>query len=219
MEILSVYRKRTGDKVLTAYIFQQIAKKGKAEGIDDLKRQRDARKWYRESAEKVKTVNKNRMMTDKENLVDKILLKDIGRMYMFFYDPKHKEELPYYDRFPLVLMLERYADSFLGINLHYLPLKYRLAFMDKLLDTGFTVTDDNDDPRRVRVTYDILAASRRLKEFKPCIKKYLHNHIRSRVLAVAPEEWDVALYLPVHQFRKENASTVWEESVDNIRNS
>ena len=71
----------------------------------------------------------------------------------------------------------------------------------------------------MRVTYDILNASRRYREFRPCVKKYLHSHITSRVLAVAPEEWDVALYLPVHQFRKENASTVWEESVDNIRNS
>jgi len=45
-----------------------------------------------------------------------------GRLNMFFYDPKFKKTLPYYDTFPLVLPLERYDDGFLGINLHYLPM-------------------------------------------------------------------------------------------------
>ena len=41
-----------------------------------------------------------------------------GKMNMFFYDPKHKKKLPYYDTFPLVLPIERYNDGFLGINFH-----------------------------------------------------------------------------------------------------
>ena len=28
-----------------------------------------------------------------------------GRLNMFFYDPKYKQVLPYYDRFPLVLRI------------------------------------------------------------------------------------------------------------------
>ena len=31
-------------------------------------------------------------------------------MYTFFYDPKTKEKLPYYDRFPLVLILDINSD-------------------------------------------------------------------------------------------------------------
>ena len=38
-----------------------------------------------------------------------------GRLNMFFYDPKFKKKLPYYDTFPLVLPLESYSDGFLGI--------------------------------------------------------------------------------------------------------
>ena len=41
-----------------------------------------------------------------------------GKLNMFFYDPKHKKTLPYYDTFPLVLPLETYNDGFLGLNLH-----------------------------------------------------------------------------------------------------
>ena len=37
-----------------------------------------------------------------------------GRLNMFFYDPKYKKTLPYYDTFPLVLPLENYPDGFLN---------------------------------------------------------------------------------------------------------
>ena len=50
-----------------------------------------------------------------------------GRLNMFFYDPKFKKTLPYYDRFPLVFPFKRgftrqraiEGGSFLGLNLHY----------------------------------------------------------------------------------------------------
>ena len=57
-----------------------------------------------------------------------------GKMYMFFYDPKTKDKLKYYDRFPLVIPFRVIRGGFLGLNLHYLPIKYRIAFLDKLLD-------------------------------------------------------------------------------------
>ena len=139
----------------------------------------------------------------------------LGGLYFFYYDPKTKDSLPYYDTFPLVLALERYNDGFLGLNLHYLPLRYRLAFLTKLLD--FASYDDKNDIQRLRVTYDILSASKRLKEFKPCIKKYLTGHIQSHLLTVQPDEWDVAAFLPVQQFKKATANKVWQESVENIR--
>jgi len=98
-----------------------------------------------------------------------------GKLYCFYYDPKGKSEMPYYDRFPLVLVLQKDVDGFLGLNLHYLPINYRIAFLGKLLK--FAILDDENNVERLRVSYDILSASRRLKEFKPCLKKYLTGHI------------------------------------------
>ena len=138
-----------------------------------------------------------------------------GGLYYFYYNPKLKDDLPYYDKFPLVLVLERYPDGFLGLNLHYLPLKYRVALMDKLMD--YAVLNEVDDIKRMRVTYDILSASKRFKEFKPCVKKYLHGQIQSKILAVQPNEWDVAVFLPIQQFKKATSNEVWQESVDEIR--
>ena len=37
----------------------------------------------------------------------------IGNLYYFYYDPKGRDDLDYYDRFPLVLTLEKYTDGFL----------------------------------------------------------------------------------------------------------
>ena len=138
----------------------------------------------------------------------------LGGLYCFFYDAKSKT-LPYYDQFPLVLVLERYNDGFLGLNLHYLPLRYRLAFLSKLMD--FATYDDKNDIQRLRITYDILVASKSLKEFKPCIKRYLTNQLQSRLLAIQPDEWDVAAYLPIQMFKGASASNVWNESVEQLR--
>lgn len=138
-----------------------------------------------------------------------------GGLYFFYYDPKTKADLPYYDRFPLVLVLDIQNDHFTGLNLHYLPIQYRVAFLDKLMD--FAVVDGNKDIQRMSVTYDILNASRRFKEFKPCFKKYLKSHVQSKILAVQPNEWDIAAFLPIQQFRKASTSQVWQESLEQIR--
>lgn len=138
-----------------------------------------------------------------------------GKLYFFYYDPKTKNDLPYYDRFPLVLVLDKQEDGFLGLNLHYLPMRYRVAFLDKLMD--YAVVDGNKDIERMRVSYDILSASRRYKEFKPCLKKYLYGHVQSKMLMVLPNEWDIAAFLPIQQFRKATANQVWQESLEEIK--
>jgi hypothetical protein len=140
----------------------------------------------------------------------------LGKLYCFYYDPKGKESLPYYDRFPMVLAIEKYNDGFLGLNLHYLPFNYRLAFLGKLLK--FAVQGESGEIDRLRVTYDILVASKRLKEFRPCIKRYLSGHIQSKILAIQPNEWDIAAFLPLQQFRGAKSQKVWQESLEQIRN-
>ena len=139
-----------------------------------------------------------------------------GGLYYFYYDPKTKDTLDYYDVFPMVIPLKKESDGFIGMNLHYLPLNYRLNFMDQLM--SYASYNDADEPMRLRITYNILSASKRFKAMQPCIKKYLYHHIESKIVAVQPNEWDVAVFLPVHQFKKATAKKVWTESVEQIRN-
>jgi len=135
----------------------------------------------------------------------------IGMMYCYYYDPKTKDELPYWDRFPMVLVLEKYNDGFLGLNIHYLPVKYRVAFLQKLMRYAQLTPDD--DIKRMRISYDILTATKRYAEFRPCLKRYLYSHLRSRILMIEPKEWDVATMLPIQQFRGAKPQKVWQDSV------
>jgi len=170
--------------------------------------------WLHDKVDELRNVNRiaPKIGAELDRQTKRITL---GKMYFFYYDPKTKGSLPYYDTFPLVIMLEKYSDGFLGLNLHYLPIQYRIKFMQKLMPLASL--DDNDDIRRMRVTYELLSEARRFKAFEPCLKRYLYSHLRSKILIVKPNEWDVAAMLPVHQFKKAKAKTVWKDSVDQIK--
>ena len=135
----------------------------------------------------------------------------MGGLYHFFYDPLTKGDLPYYDIFPLVIPLKRDTDGFIGLNMHYLPPRYRAVFMDKLMN--FAITNENDEPKRLRITYDILTASKNFKEFRPCLKRYLNSQIKSKILTIQPSEWETALFLPTAVFKGAPTSKVYAESV------
>lgn len=180
--------------------------------------------WLRKKMAQVKNPSNIRrdMVREKQRYVRPTALGIRGKflmggLYFYYYNPKTRNDLPYYDVFPLVMPLEKYNDGFLGLNFHYLPIRYRMMFMNKLM--GRAIYDENDEIKRIRITYDILNSVKKYREFRPCLKRYLLSNIKSRVLAVAPEEWDVASMLPVHAFRKAPVTEVWSDSLEEIRNS
>ena len=174
-------------------------------------------KWFEEKALSVKTgAARNKLLSADDRYAD-INNQFVGNMYFFRYDPKYKATLPMYDKYPLAIVIERYTDGFLGLNLHYLPVRYRVLFLQKLVKYG-AIYNENDEIKRVRITYEILSNTKRFREFRPCLKRYLYSNIKSRILAVQPNEWDVATMLPVQQFKKAQAKTVWQESLQEMRN-
>jgi hypothetical protein len=134
----------------------------------------------------------------------------IGKMYFYFYDPKTKDTMPYYDRFPLVIPIERYNDGFLGLNLHYIHPKYRIILLDKLSDT--MSNDTYDEKTKLKINYRYLAAASRIFEANPCIKRYLFTQIESRFLEITADEWDIAAMLPVESFVGATTSKVYADS-------
>ena len=134
----------------------------------------------------------------------------LGRMYMFLYDPKYKDQLPFSDRFPLVFPFRRVAGGFYGLNLHYLAPRYRAILMDQLYNllnnTKF------DETTRLRFTYDLLNSSSKYRWFKPCVKHYLNEHMMSTLIYIEPTEWNLALFVPSEQFRGTNKRNAWQDS-------
>lgn len=163
-----------------------------------------------------KSVSGNELMGDRDRLRPMIMPQEIGRLCMFFYDPKTKDDLPYYDRFPLVIPVEMYSDGFLGMNLHYLPAGYRARLMDQLYDTIYK-NKYMDEKKRVRVSFGIMNSVARNKYFVPCTKRYLYSHLRSRIYVLDPKDWNMALFLPTERFAKADKKTVHQESVATIR--
>ena len=130
-----------------------------------------------------------------------------GKLNMFFYSPKHKDTLPYYDRFPLVLPLERYSGGFMGINMHYLPIPLRTRLLDKLYE--FSSNDKFDETTRLTATYNRV---RNIPLVKPTLHKYLYNFVESPFRRIDADEFIVAALLPVHTFKKATDRKVWKDS-------
>ena len=130
-----------------------------------------------------------------------------GKLNMFFYDPKHKKKLPYYDAFPLVLPIENYPDGFLGINFHYLGITLRIRLLDRLVD--FSNNTAFDESTRLIVNYKKL---KNINLIKPTLHRYLTGHMKSQIRRIDADEFTIATLLPVQKFKKESASRVWADS-------
>ena len=76
-----------------------------------------------------------------------------------------------------------------------------------------TVTNKKyDDTTKVRLSYNILKGAAKYKAFKPTVKHYLYDHVRSPFLEITAVEWDIALFLPFERFQKAQKETVWKDS-------
>lgn len=174
-------------------LFDKISKEMNAAGARP--RTAAARDWLFSKITQTRIPsNRSNILNDAKRISPKIF---IGRMYIYNYDPKYKETLPVYDKFPLVIPMDVSALGFMGLNLHYLDPMSRLALLDKLQD--FINNDKYDDTTVMNLSYDLLKRARRYRLFEPCVKKYLFSHIRSSFIYIEPEHWETAVFLPVQK--------------------
>ena len=117
-----------------------------------------------------------------------------GVMNLFGYDPKLKQVLPLYDRFPLIFPIEPAKGGFYGINFHYLQPGARVAFLRQL---SRFATDKNYDKN---TRYNIGELSGRY--FKKTIKRYLFSQVRTSFLNITADEMAISIFLPVARFEK-----------------
>ena len=193
--------------VATTTIFDSIITKGVRAG-EIPARTAQARNWYRNTTQKINKVNEKTLMVSDPGRLQVSPL--VGQMYMYYYDPKWKGELPYYDRFPLVFPYKKVPGGFMGLNLHYLPLQLRAKLMDGLYE--YANNTRYDETTKLKLNYELLNNVAKLKYFAPCIKHYLTNHLRSKFMYVYPSEWDVALFLPTERFVGATKAQVWADS-------
>lgn len=126
------------------------------------------------------------------NPADDILL---GRMFLYQYDPKFKAVLPVWDEFPLVIPIRLYEDGFLGINFHFLQPAVRKAIVNQMLKT----VPMNKAAAR-SVSYNMFKSISKSAAVSGALKRYLLDHVESKLVIVDHEFWLRAVDLPIAKF-------------------
>ena len=116
----------------------------------------------------------------------------IGHLYLFEY--KATSKTPFHDTFPLVYVIDRQADHFIGANLHYINPKSRYSVIDNLINNDYLKVSPNS------------------------IHKYLSNNVSGYFLDLGKDEWDTAIFLPIENFiitkskKSYSKKRVWEDT-------
>ncbi len=187
-------------------LFDRLESEAFRKGLS--KRSKEAQTWFRKQVQGMGQINMHKMMKD-DRLVKKSRPR-VGEMFMYAYDPKHRKTLPYYDRFPLTIMVDKAPGGFYGLNLHYLPLKQRAIFLDNL--SAIANNKRYDETTRLKLSYALLKGASKFKYFAPCFKHYLTSQVDSKIMKVEASEWDIAIFLPTESFAKANKNKVWKDS-------
>lgn len=148
--------------------------------------------WFR------KVVTKNGQITNHGKIAEGLKVSKLrpGEMITYQYNPKLKEKLDFYDRHPLIIFLEKTANGWYGLNLHYLPPSIRAKVFEEL----------DYSEKRLPIIAQRLAKN---KLTQPCLKRYLVTHLESKPKSIPKELWEVAIALPFDKFEKQSKKKVW----------
>ena len=146
----------------------------------------NAPKFYREAENKVNP----KVLRLRANLVD---------LFAYYYRPKHMMTLPYYDQFPLVMLIGYEKDTFLGLNFHYLNPKIRAILLDRVT---------------AKVGKGIINWKKisKIPQVEPTVKRYRYDHIVRKVIPIEENEQELAIFLPLERFKKASKAKVWADS-------
>lgn len=135
-------------------------------------------------------------------------------MYLYMYDPKLKEELPYYDTFPLTIVFRKVPGGFLGLNLHYLPPMLRMKLLGRLLE--YTNDKTMSDTTKFKLKWTLLNNAARFPGVHACVKRYLYSHVQSRIMRIHPADWKKTIMLPIDNFKKAPRNHVFSDSRETL---
>ena len=194
----------------------------------------DSAKWFQRKLASMPQIYSHKLLREQWHNTHPRSLRGrrnfLGRMFTFVYEPKTKNKLEFYDRFPLVIPISEEGNGFLGLNLHYLSPRMRLYFLHHL--TGYMINPRGgyekedmfedyseveedlfpyDKSTRMRVTsWNVLNMGAMARFTRPMVKRYLRPQIRTRLLEFPASEWVIAAFLPTTRFVGENEEKIFE---------
>ena len=166
-------------------------------------------KWFQDKIKGLKGTVKNRFSStnaakfyrESEKINDAVFKRrvSLGDMFCYYYNPKYRKTLPYYDMFPMIMLIAAEKETFLGINFHYLRPKWRAILLDRV-----TAKIGGGLPKWSKL--------RNIRQIAPTIKRYRFDHIMRKVIPIEEDEQEIAIFLPTERFKKAGKTKVWSES-------
>lgn len=126
----------------------------------------------------------------------------VGGLFFFKYNAKTKDKLPVWDKFPMAMIIDRYTDGFLALNMHYLPKGRRAALI------GIVNKFKGDN----KMSNVVKAQAKNWQYMKnssggvatgymgKTVKRYLFTNVRSQFIRIDPDEYDKAIQLPLEEW-------------------
>jgi hypothetical protein len=147
-----------------------------------------------------------------------------GQLYLFNYDdPKYKEQLEYYDPSPLVLAFGTYMAETgnlveYGVNLHFLPLKVRKAFMKDIFDLFRNEYKDemySNKPRAINAfTWETLQPYVEKYSINFAVRSYITT-LRTNTITFDYKDWPIATLIPSKGFLRDGGrNSIAEKQIE-----
>lgn len=158
--------------------------------------------WFRHQVARMHSmdIRADALLTGKDKKLRSLMSP--GNMYLYKYDPKTKEDLPHWDRYPLIIPFRVKGRHFWGLNVHYLHPATRAILLERLMQ----FKNPND---KLMFTWNMVKNGKRFPGVNRAVKQYLFNHVRSRFLEIEKDDWPIAIFLPVEGFVGATKSEVW----------
>lgn len=189
-------------------LFQKVQIEAFRKGITP--RTKESRSWFRTRMQSLRASRMSRKELMKNEELRVVSQPQVGSMYMYYYDPKTKKTLPYYDSFPLTIVIGPAEGGFYGLNLHYLPPILRAKLLDQLMENLSNTRFD--ESTRFKINYRLLQRISGAPYYKACLKRYLFDHVGSKFAEVQPPEWEIATFIPTASWNKSSAANIYRES-------
>jgi len=192
MAVQESFLSKVSDAVSSGTVEKEVKRsavwfKNKIKGLKGELRNRfsktNARTFYRESSNKFVPDRLGRRM-------------NMGDMFCYWYNPKYKMSLPYYDMFPIVMLIGFEKETFLGLNFHYLRPQHRAMLLDRV-----TAKIGNALPKWSKLA--------KLPYIEPTIHRYRYDHVMKKIIPIEKNEQELAIFLPLERFKKASKTKVW----------
>jgi hypothetical protein len=153
-----------------------------------------------------------------------LLYMNPAMLYSHIYDPKTKDQLPFYDVLPLYFPIDFRSDRMLAFNIHYMPPATRKMFIanyvrlleDEAIKRGFA-NAENLPPmflQKIGMSYlnELYTTNNMVIGgiLRQCVRTYLYSHIMSDLNIVKLKDWGKAVNIILPQFVKQSDSYIYK---------